>query len=113
MPFRKGASGNPGGMTKKDVVRLGHVRELARVHTDDAIDTLATLMLARDAPPAARVNAAQYLLNRAWGMPESSATIKVERSNVRDLSRAEILELLAAQGATSSQRGADEHGAVH
>lgn len=43
------------------------IKSLARVHTDTAIKTLAGIMQQGDAPPAARVAAAQALLDRGWG----------------------------------------------
>ncbi len=46
------------------------IRSLARAHTNTAINTLASIMNKRDAPPAARVAAAQVLLDRGWGKPE-------------------------------------------
>lgn len=45
------------------------IRSLARAHTATALKTLAGIMEQRDAPPAARVSAAQALLDRGWGKP--------------------------------------------
>lgn len=67
-PFEKGRSGNPGGRPKE----VGHVREAARVHTEEAIDTLASIMRDPEEPSRARVAAAEALLNRAWGRPEQA-----------------------------------------
>lgn len=46
-----------------------NIRSLARQHTEAAIKTLHTVMHQKDAPPAARVQAAQALLDRGWGKP--------------------------------------------
>lgn len=46
------------------------IRSLARAHTGSAVRTLANIMNAEDAPPAARVSAANALLDRGWGKPE-------------------------------------------
>lgn len=62
--FRPGRSGNPGGRPREDV----HVRELARQHTAEAIETLTTIMR-RGKTKAARVRAAEALLARGWGQP--------------------------------------------
>lgn len=45
------------------------IRSLARSHTETAIKTLAGIMQQDDAPPAARVAAANSLLDRGWGKP--------------------------------------------
>lgn len=43
------------------------IRSLARAHTDSALKTLAGIMNQDSAPAAARVQAAQALLDRGWG----------------------------------------------
>jgi hypothetical protein len=59
MPFVKGQSGNPGGKPKE----IKNVIEMARTHT------LAEIVSDGEAPSAARVAAANVLLERAWGKP--------------------------------------------
>ena len=61
MPFVKGQSGNPNGRPKE----LVEVRDLARQHTVDAINKLATWMKSDEA--RASVMASQILLDRGWG----------------------------------------------
>lgn len=63
-PFQKGVCPNPGGRPKV----LAEVRELAREHTEDAMNALASIARAGK-PDQARVAAAEALLNRAWGKP--------------------------------------------
>jgi hypothetical protein len=61
----KGESGNPGGRPKG----YGDVRELARQHTSDAVQTLVTIMNDPVAAPSARTSAASAILDRGWGKP--------------------------------------------
>lgn len=77
MPFVKGKSGNPSGRPKE----IGHVRDLARAHTEDAIKTLVEIRADPTQPAPARVAAATALLDRAWGKPSQAVdmTSKGER----------------------------------
>src|SRR6185312_13412926 len=58
-------SPNPGGRPKG----LHDLQELAREHTEAAIDTLAKIMKDEKAPHSARLSAAEALLSRGWGRP--------------------------------------------
>ena len=69
-PFKKGQSGNPGGRPKV----VAEVKELARAHTADAIQTLVSIMTNPKAAPAARVSAANALLDRGYGKPPQHIT---------------------------------------
>jgi hypothetical protein len=64
-PFKKGQSGNPGGRPKV----VAEVKELARAHTGEAIKTLVSIMTDPKSTPAARVSAANALLDRGYGKP--------------------------------------------
>lgn len=45
------------------------IRSLARSHTEAAINTLVGIMNQPEAPQAARVSAANSILDRGWGKP--------------------------------------------
>lgn len=45
------------------------IKSLARSHTETAVNTLVGIMNQNEAPAAARVTAAQALLDRGWGKP--------------------------------------------
>jgi hypothetical protein len=65
--FQPGQSGNAGGRP----AQLVHVREAARSHTAAAIATLVEIMANPNEPASARARAAEILLARGWGQPES------------------------------------------
>ena len=48
---------------------LTEIRSLARSHTRTALNTLVGIMRCKDATPAARVSAANAILDRGWGKP--------------------------------------------
>ena len=60
--FLAGVSGNPGGRPRE----VGDVREMARDHTEEAVETLVDLMRHAKSD-AARGAAAQALLDRGYG----------------------------------------------
>jgi len=63
--FRPGQSGNPSGRPKEDRT----IRDLAKEHTADAIETLVTISKNPEASDSARVQASTALLDRGWGKP--------------------------------------------
>jgi hypothetical protein len=107
-PWGKGQSGNPSGRLKIPA----DVKEMARGLTKEVIATLAAVMRDAAAPHSARVRAAETLLDRAWGRPETSANIRISR-DVRDLTTAEILAALAAFGVVGAEESPDEPDVVH
>ena len=94
-PFPKGISGNPGGRPKV----LGEVQELARQKSPEAVNTLSNIMHDEKAPPAARVAAANALLDRGYGKPTqpiSQTLAKIDPSSISG----EELAAIAINGAS-------------
>ena len=107
MPFAPGKSGNPGGRPKA----VGGIRELARKYDKAAIAVLAELMNNASTPAAARIMAANSLLDRGCGKPmqpiggdESAPPIIREH---RTAVLADIARIIAAK---RSRSGADGDG---
>jgi hypothetical protein len=51
---------------------LAQIESLAREHTEKALKTLERVMVEPSAPHAARVSAANSLLDRGWGKPKQA-----------------------------------------
>ena len=52
---------------------LTEIRSIARSHTRTAVNVLVGIMRSKDATPAARVSAANAILDRGWGKtPQAS-----------------------------------------
>ena len=96
-----GASPNPGGRPKE----VGDVRELAKAHSAEAIETLATIMRDKDAPPAARTAAATALLDRGYGRPAQAMDAKIEVSHSVADTAAQVLMALSQR---ARERKAEE-----
>ena len=76
---------------------LSDLQELARQKSPEAIITLASIMHDEKAPPAARVSAANALLDRGYGKPTqpiSQTLAKVDPSSISD----EELAAIAVNG---------------
>ena len=65
--WKKGQSGNPGGRPKE----VAEVRELSRQYTEEAIQTLVTLMQSAKLERT-RLAAASELLDRGYGRPHQA-----------------------------------------
>ena len=90
-PFKKGQSGNPGGRPKV----VAEIRQLARERGPEAIAALVKVMT-KGKSEAARVAAANALLDRGWGRPKQSDEAEITHRYVVELppvlNKAEWLE---------------------
>ena len=93
-PFQKGKSGNPGGRPKV----LADVQELARQFTVEVIETLVEIMQDQKAPAAARIAAANSLLDRAFGKPPQTIAQTATGLNATMLSDDELAWIAAGGG---------------
>jgi hypothetical protein len=106
--FKKGQSGNPGGRPKIHP----DVREMAIAASPEAIRTLVAVMQDTSAPAAARVTAADKVLDRAYGKAVQpidgdgdGGPIKVEYT---DRERARALAQLIAKVRNGEQSASAE-----
>jgi hypothetical protein len=72
---------------------VGELRDLARRHTNDALNALIDVCNNKAFPPAARVTAACALLDRGYGRPMQSVENKVEIQSMADTAAQVLMEL--------------------
>lgn len=106
--IKPGEVRNPGGRPKT----VGLVREMAQGYTETAIQTLAEICGRGDMPAAARVSAANALLDRGYGRPEATHNVNVNRS-AKDLSYDELIQIASGEGIAGAQEGAGITPGLH
>ncbi len=72
--IKGGPSPNPGGRP----AIIGELRDLAREHTVEAVETLVSVIRDPAAPHAARVTAAREILDRGFGRPSQEVAVQAE-----------------------------------
>jgi len=101
MPFEKGQSGNPGGRSPIVTADGRSVTELAREHTEEAIECLVGVLRHDKSPAAARVAASTALLDRGWGRPKQEMDLEISTQNqlpeMDSMARAARLAAIAAE----------------
>lgn len=105
--FLPGKSGNPGGRPRV----IGHVRDMAQRHAQDAIEVLAEIMKDQESPASARIAASVALLDRGFGRPVDQRAMVLLTQNADDLRSVTEMPMeqliaqlrgLASQGALES-----------
>ena len=91
MGWAPGQSGNPRGRPPAD---HGPVEQFARAHTQEAIETLATIMR-EGFSEAARIAACNAILDRGWGKAREPREL-TRPTNVRDMTDEQLLEIILA-----------------
>lgn len=84
--WQKGKSGNPAGRPPKPKPgEIKDIRELARSHCREAIETLAAVCKDNRCPPGVRVSAATALLDRGFGRPVQPVEADMKQKHEFDL----------------------------
>ncbi len=81
---------------------LTDIRSLARVHTETCLNVLAGIVKEPKSPQAARVAAANSLLDRGWGkaaqiLAGDASADPIQIASVTDEQRAKAVQLLLTQ----------------
>src|SRR5690348_17126785 len=93
--FKKGKSGNPGGMTSEVAKGVREMRAKALTHCPDALQKLVEALGSND--EKVRIQAANSILDRGLGKPAQAIehSGQIGRLDVRELTEAELEHIAA------------------
>jgi hypothetical protein len=74
------------------------IKSLARAHTQAAINCWAGIMNKPTAPEAARIAAANSLMDRGWGKAVQVAEVTMRNITAREVTDEELDAIIAARG---------------
>lgn len=113
--FKKGQSGNPGGMTAEQAKKRQEMQLAALEHCPAALKELVNLLASAD--PRVRVVAANSILDRGLGKPAQAIAVsgEITRRDVRELTEEELERIAAggSVGAAGAQTGETDDSSVH
>jgi hypothetical protein len=108
-PFPKGCIGNPGGKPKnpqtiRDKQVIADVKELSRLEGPEAVRQRVAIMKDERAPHAARVSAANSLLDRGYGKPPQSVDVTTNVSASAAITRERARDIVARRLCAIAER---------
>jgi len=83
-------------MAKTDPCECGpiaDIEQVARAHSEAAVNILVRIMSDAEATASARISAANAVLDRAWGKVQTSVK-RAGKRNIGDLSDEELVQLI-------------------
>ena len=69
------------------------LKEAAKAHTRQALNTLVSVMNDSEAPQASRITAAVALLDRGWGRPQQNIEARVENVDIAKSAAQVLMDL--------------------
>lgn len=88
------------------------LKEAAKAHTRQALNTLVSVMNDSSAPQASRITAAVALLDRGWGKPQQNIEAKIESVDMAKTAATVLLDLSRRARESKLQDLKDKEAAI-